>query len=110
MMERFIAWAGDYIIGKRWFVLSTHGVVAALLLFAAVTTSIVGLAIFDAAMAGFIIGLGVANAMLPGLFKGINEADKAVMQAQFEKTMNEAIAEIKRQHPEIGDINITRVQ
>ena len=48
--------------------------------------------------------------MIPGLFKGISKADQAVLRAQFEKEFTEAIAELKRQHPEIGDIQVTRVQ
>lgn len=48
--------------------------------------------------------------LTPGLFRTYGEVERAVMRAQIEKDLNAAMAEIKKQHPEIENIQVQRVQ
>jgi len=110
MIKKAKTYLNDYVISRRWFMLTVHGITVVVLITAGLFTIFDWVSRLDFFVAGLVTALGLQNAMIPGLFKGISKADQAVLRAQFEKEFTEAIAELKRQHPEIGDIQVTRVQ
>lgn len=100
----------DYVISRRWFTLALNGTCLVLLVASGLLSNIWPLALFDFFAAGFLVATTIGNAMLPGLFKGMSEADQAVVRAQFEKNMGEAMQEFRKAHPDIGIINVPRTQ
>jgi hypothetical protein len=103
----------DFILSSRWGTVLLNGVVvsmcsaAALITFADEKVVLFGINVF---MVGFSLRGMLVDILIPGLMKQFGEIERAVVSAQIEKQIRETIAEIKRQHPEIRDLEIGRIQ
>ena len=103
----------DTIVASRWAQIALNGTVLVFCAFTGWADFQVGSYAAFGTMC-FVIGVNATiilfTFIVPGLFRVYGDAERAIIKAQIEKDMGAAIAEIKRQHPEIEGVEIQRVQ